>query len=389
MFMCNSRVTGSISAGVAAVFLFANAPLPAQETPFDLHNSISIDIPSDSPIVQAGTKTGESPPRATPRGGAMVVDLHMGLSFRNVSGKPIRGVTLLVTAQEVTPGGKASVAVPSLDIAPGQVFPIRIDLRLLRPLQMGSGPLVHVSVDGVLFDNFEFYGPDRLNSRRSMTAWEMEAERDRRYFKTVLSSAGPEGLRREMLDSLNRQSERPRIDVRVSRGRATTAAAAPEVAQFAFLKLPDSPVEPMDGWAEIAGNEARAPHIQVRNRSPRSVRYVEIGWIVKDREGHEFLAGSVPAADSDMLLPPGQTGRVLQDTALRFSRNAGEPVAIASMTGFVSQVEFSDGKVWVPNRPREDARLLRLLAPSPEEQRLVDIYRNKGIGALIEELKKF
>jgi hypothetical protein len=291
-----------------------------------------------------------------------------------------------VTAQEVTPGGKASVAVPSLNVEPGQVFPVRIDLRLLRPLQAGGGPLVQVSLDGVLFEGSEFYGPNRLNSRRSMKAWEMEAERDRRYFKSVLSSAGPEGLRREMLGSLARQDQRPRVDVRLSRGRAVSSAAEPEhMSRFAFLKMPEAPVEAIDGWAKVAGNEARSPTIEVLNRSKEPVRYVEIGWIVKDRQGREFLAGSVPAAESDLLLSPGQTGRVLQDTALRFSRNAGEAVAIGSMTGFVSQVEFTDGHVWVPSR----ASLPSVVAPSPEEQRLADMYRTKGLGAVVEELRKY
>lgn len=378
--MSSSKVAALIFAGVASLW--------GQDAPLDLH-SIRIKFPQDSPVVALAN---ESDSRATPRGGALVVDLHMALSLRNASSQRIRGVTLLVLAQEVTPGGKASVAVPSLNVAPGQTFPVRIDLRLLRPLQKSAGPLVEVSLDGVLFEGFDFYGPNKLNSRRSMTAWEMEAERDRRHFKTVLLSSGPQGLQHEMMDSLARQAQRPRIDVRVSRsGRAVSDAAGPEqLAQFAFLKFPDSPVEPTEGWAEISGNEARAPRIEVRNCSSKPVRYVEIGWIVKDHQGREFLAGSVPAAESDMLLPPGQRGRVLQDTALRFSRNAGEPVSIASMTGFVSQVEFSDGKVWVPNRSSLDnARLLRVLAPSPEEQRLTDLYRTKGLDGLIEELRKF
>ena len=111
---------------------------------------------------------------------------------------------------------------------------------------------------------------------------------------------------------------------------------------------------------------------------------------MKDRQGREFLAGSVPAAENDMLLPPGRSGRVLQDTALRFSRNSGDPVAIDSMTGFVSEVEFATGEVWVPKRSSlENARLLRVLAPSPEEQRLTDLYRTKGLGSVIDELRKF
>jgi hypothetical protein len=60
------------------------------------------------------------------------------------------------------------------------------------------------------------------------------------------------------------------------------------------------------------------------------------------------------------------------------------------MTGFVSQVEFADRKVWVPNRAAlQDSQLLRIVAASPEEQRLADLYRTKGLNALIEELRKF
>ena len=364
--------------------------LPAQDMRLDPHSSVSINFPKDSPVLPLKTDVGDS--RGTQRGGATVIDLHMQLSLRNSGSRQIRGITLLVTAQEVTPGGKASVAVPSLNVAPGDTFPVRIDLRLLRPLQAGGGPLVQVTLDGVLFEGFDFYGPNKLNSKRSMTAWEMEAERDRRYFKSVLATGGVAAFEREMLDSIARESERPRIDVRVSRrGRAVSEAAAPEhPARFTFLKLPDAPVEALDGWADVAGSEARSPTIEVLNRSDRAVKYVEIGWIVKDNRGQEFLAGSVPAAESTLLLSPGQTGRVLQDTSLRFSRNAGQPVAIESMTGFVSQVEFADGKVWIPNRAAlQHSRLARLIAPSPEEQRLADMYRTKGIAAVIEELKKF
>src|SRR5438876_10480810 len=152
----------------AAGLILAGAMLVcAQDAPLDPHSSIGIDLPSDSPVALLKTDVGES--RATPRGGALIVDLHMALSLRNSSPHHIRGVTLLVMAQEVTPGGKASVSVPSLNVAPGQAFPVRVDLRLLKPLQTGPGPLVKVSLDGVLFENFDFYGPNRLNSRRSMT----------------------------------------------------------------------------------------------------------------------------------------------------------------------------------------------------------------------------
>jgi hypothetical protein len=194
-----------------------------------------------------------------------------------------------------------------------------------------------------------------------------------------------------MLDSLTRQAERPQLDVRVVRRRAVSGvAASPEhTAQFAFLKFPDAPVEPLDGWAELSGNEAHSPRIQVRNLSNKSVKYVELAWLVSDQQGQQYVAASLPASDPELYLPPHKTARVLQDSELRFSRN-GQPVNIRQMTGFVSQVEFADGNVWVPNRQSlENAALLRVLAPSNEEQRLSDLYRKKGIQALVEELKKF
>src|SRR5262249_3196021 len=152
---------------------------------------------------------------------------------------------------------------------------------------------------------------------------------------------GPEGLQRLALDSINRQQARPRLDVQVSRGRSTSAAAGgPErQAQFAFLQFPDSPVQPIDGAARISGSEAKSPRIEGRNRSSKSVKYFEIGWIVKDSHGKEFWAASVPASSSEMTLHPGETGHTLQDKALRFSIGS-DPVAIEAMTGFVSQVEY-------------------------------------------------
>jgi hypothetical protein len=332
---------------------------------------------------------GES--RASARGGALVLDLHMSLKLRNNGSQRIRAVTMIVSAQEVTPGGRGSWA-QWLDVGSGETFPLLIDIRLLKPLQQQTGPLVQVGLDGILFNDFSFYGPNRLDSRRTMMVWAREAERDRQHFKSVLAAYGPEGLQRMALDSLARQAARPRLDVQVSRGgRSTSAAAggAEKVAQFAFLQFPDSPVLPLDGSVRVVGNEAKAPRIEVQNRSSKPIRYFEIGWIVKDSQGKEFWAASVPASGSDLNLQPGQKARALQETALRFSQSRGEPVSIQGMTGFVSQVEYTDGKIWVPDRASlENMQLLQVLAPSLEEQRLTDLYRKKGLRALLEELKK-
>jgi len=186
-------------------------------------------------------------------------------------------------------------------------------------------------------------------------------------------------------------AERPRLDVHVSRGRAVTSAAVGEHnLNFTFLRFPD---EPVDGWAEIAGNEARSPRSDVRNLSSRQARSVEIDWIVTDRQGKRYMAGSVPASGPEFNLKAGSTSRVLQDTTLRLSRlsnDGGTPLTVAGMTGFVGQVEFADGTVWIPNRESlANAQLLGILEPSPEEQRLMDLYRKKGPKALADELNKF
>jgi hypothetical protein len=294
-----------------------------------------------------------------------------------------------VLAQEVAPGGKASVSVPSLDVRAGETFPVRIDLRLLQPVRSG-GALVEVGLDGVLFEDLSFYGPNRLNSRRAMTVWELEARRDRQHWKSLLEARGPEGLRQEVLASLARQSERAGLDVQVSRRGRVTVAGSEQERQFAFLRLPGAPLEPVSGLARVNGNEAHAARLEVLNRSSRPVRYFEIGWIIRDRQGREFLAGSVPAADPALRLGPGQKGVAAEDATLRFALRPGQPLSIDAMTGFVSQVEFDDGQIWIPDRAAlSDPRLSRLLPPSPEQQRLADLYRKRGLAALLSELKKF
>ena len=273
------------------------------------------------------------------------------------------------------------------------MFPVHIDMQLVRPTQLAGGPLVVVDLDGVLFQDLSFYGPDRLNSRRYLTACEMEAQRDREHFKRILAQAGKGGLRQAMVASLAQQAELQPLTVKVRRGGAAVTSAAmaagERLAQFAFLQFPDAPVAPVEGFAQVSGNEARAPMVVVRNVSARPVKYVELGWVVSDAAGHEYLAGALPSSNLTFYLPAGNTARLQQESTLNFS-SGGRPVSVHQMTGFVSQVEFADGKVWVPNRQNmENPTLRRVMAPSAEEQRLSDLYRHKGLDALVQELAKY
>ena len=66
---------------VAGALLLAALPLAAQDTALDPASSVKIDLPADSPLTLISTSMGES--RATARGGAIVLDLHMTLTLRN------------------------------------------------------------------------------------------------------------------------------------------------------------------------------------------------------------------------------------------------------------------------------------------------------------------
>jgi hypothetical protein len=345
--------------------------------------NLKFDLPADAPVAMLKADWGDS--KATPRGGLYFVDVRASLSFRNTSQHRIRAVTLAVLSQEVTPGGKGSVSVPSLDVAPNETFPVNIDLHLVRPLApMGEGPAAEVRLDGILFSDLNFYGPDMLHSRRTLTVWELEARRDRQYFKKMLETAGGKGLQDVMIDCVARQSQSdpPPGGVQVVRARATNLDPEREVS-FAFLHFPGAPVDAGAGMVKIAGNEAHAPRVQVTNRSPRPIRYLEIAWIAKDQGGREFLAASMPA---DVSLAPGKSVQVAEDASMVFNSRT----TIQGMTGLVSSVGFADGSYWIPERATlNDPKLHRVTSPSPEEQRLTQLYMKRGLNGLIEELKKF
>ena len=309
-------------------FLYAQQPLSAGS---DAGSSVKIDLPADSPVTLISAVTDQS--RVTPRGGMLMLDLHMSLTLRNSGTRSVRGVVLLITAQEFTPGGKGAVARPCIDVPAGQNFTIPVDLELAKPVQQAGGPLVHVQLDGVVFDDLSFFGPNRLkSSQRDLTLWEVEAQRDRAYYKQVLQAKGEDGLGKEVLGAMKKAGERPQLDVALSRtGRTVgsavgSAVASDNQAHFAFLHMPDSPVLAVNGQAAISGNEVRSPWIEVQNLSKKPVRYVEIGWVVKDKDGNEYLVGSVPGSAVSALntsgaapgsvVQPGQRGRLRSRTPL-------------------------------------------------------------------------
>jgi hypothetical protein len=128
----------------------------------------------------------------------------------------------------------------------------------------------------------------------------------------------------------------------------------------------------------------------VKNRSPKRVRYFEIGWLVSDPAGNRYAAGWVPGTRQEV--PPGATASTVAQSTFVFQASAASAprFAIGGMSGYVSQVEFDDGSFWVPSRRSlEESKLLDAAPVSAEEQRLTGLYTSRGLNGVIQELEKF
>jgi hypothetical protein len=349
---------------------------------------LTFDFPRDSPVLPVSFAMGSS--TAKIRGTSMVLDLHASFVLRNVGGKLLSGLTMRVEAPDLQ-SGKGSVTVPSLTVQPGETFPVRLDMEILRPISAGhtSTPsLVQVSLDCALFSDLTAYGPDQLHARHMLMVYQLEARREREYLAQLLHNQEWAKLRDELNfglpDSAPRSLGLEFIHGPLSSGLSARAFAVSPVV------FSGAPVQPIGGGAQVVGNEVRAPYVELRRMSNRSVRSVELGWIVRDDHDRDFVGGSIPVALSGEAI---QSVKITDSAAMRFSNGIGQPMVIGALRAFVNDVEFSDGKVWIPTRAdideaTTDPVLRHELANSPEQQRLAKIYRLKGTNGLADELKR-
>jgi hypothetical protein len=350
---------------------------------------LDVAFPKDSPVLIVSSGLGST--TAHLRGTSIALEIHTSLLLRNTGTKTINGLTLRVDAEDLTPKGRGSVTVPSLDVQPGDVFPVRVDMELVRPfsVQRTEAPLVQVSLDCALFNDMTAYGPDKLGSKRALMVYELEARRDRRYLANLLNTGRIAELRRE-LDFGLEDFSLPQLALQLLRGPSTRVRPEQEPVAVEVMSFPSSPVDAVSGVARVLGNEVRGPDVEVRNRSRREVKSIEMGWILRDDRGRDFVAGYVP---EKIRLGPVETVRMTEKGALRVLRQSGQPLPIEQLMAFVNSVEFEDGSLWIPSRAditqcTDDPVLRRELSNSPEQQRLASLYRRKGINALSADLRR-
>lgn len=348
---------------------------------------LKVEVPSDSPVSLVSF-SGSTP--AHVHGMSIAIDVHASLLLRNTGTKVISGLTLRVEAQDLTPAGKGSVTLPSLNIRPGEVFPVRADMELLRPFNApkADGAMVQVSLDCALFNDLTAFGPDKLGSRRALIVYELQARRDRQYLAALLQQGRYTQIREELNFGLQDFSPQ-QFGLELLRDPHSSLDHEHAMSIDAVL-FPSSPVKTMGGAAHVARNEVRAPQIEIRNGTHRLVRSIDMGWIIRDERGQDFVAGSMPASVS---LGPVAAENVSESSTLRFSRLNGPPMLIEALMSFVNDVEFGDGSVWIPTRQDIEAAttdpiLRRTLSISPERERLAEIYRKKGLNGLADELKR-
>ena len=348
---------------------------------------VAVAIPEGLPLEIVATDFANT--EFEPRGGALVIELTGSIRFRHTGGSAVRALTLAVDTRSPGLGGRAAVAAPSLHARKGEEFEIPLNLRMLRPLPLPAGPAVHIAPDAILFDTLEAAGPDRLDSVRKMTVRELEARRDRRHFLARWEAGGREELVAAMHASLQRQAARPRLDVRLAGTGPATAGSDPREVRFALVQDEAAPLELLEGTALVRGVVSDTPRIRIRNRSAHPVRHFEVGWLVEDSAGAVYSVGAAPF-DTPPRLAPGEryeaTGS--RKFALRPTGSRNES-KFGSMTAYIRNARLEDGTVWIPSRHALDAaRILGAVPVSDEERRLTQLYRERGSGAVVDELHK-
>src|SRR5262249_37403174 len=143
-----------------------------------------VELQADSPVALVSAEWDQS--TTFVRGSARVFETQGLLILRNSGKRYIRGISLTVLAGESAPGGRGVVRPPVQNISQGAMFPVGIGLRLCRPVHKRDEAAVKVRLDGVLFDDLRFYGPDESNSRQWLTERELNACPTRRRLKSVL-----------------------------------------------------------------------------------------------------------------------------------------------------------------------------------------------------------
>ena len=189
---------------------------------------------------------------------------------------------------------------------------------------------------------------------------------------------------RAELDEIHRRIESERC-IRLDRVQALHE----HVMRCAMLRLQGSLCILEGGTALIRGVIADAPRFRLRNRARQGVRHFEIAWLVRDARGTVYSVGSAPVDQLDRV-GPQERFETRADGRFRIHPvAAGRPPAIEAVSAYLRSAQLDDGSVWVPSRQALQAsNLIEAVPVSAEEQRLSQLYRERGAEAVAAELRR-
>lgn len=360
----------------------------------DPHSFVQVMLPSDSPLEVVRVDYGSS--RVTRRSNTLEMDLNLTVTVRNRSGKSVEGLALAMGGLNMNAMGLSAISGIRLESGGEFTLPATRAAVTWSPnrngVLLGAPSSVQVRLDAVLFSDGSGYGPDLMRALSAMRMNQAESLRDRRFFQAMYQSGGlPQvlpALQRWANEAANPGAGQPAV-------RALGGAAAEQIRQqarpfdFRVTRFNGAPVEIVSARAGLSDGRLVDPAIEVRNVSGRDIADLHVTWIVRDGSGKEIRVATLaesgrPQAGFRFELPAGETMTLKYPSVMEVG---SAPVSAGRV--YLRAVQFSDGRVWVPER----SALLAAGFPtgmtlSPEVIRLYRLYQSQGPPALLSEIRK-
>ena len=369
----------------------------------DPRRFVRIVLPAAGPLELVHLDYGSSRVTRSERG--MLMDLDLRLTVRNRSPKPIEGLALALSYVFSTPGAGALNAVSGIRLAPGETYAVPARMRVeieLPPRRSRARPVdlptsVRVRLDSVLFADGSAYGTDRMRVLSTMRIIQAESARDRHYLHGLLQEAGLPRLI-PMLEKWVSQAAGPgpssaQGTPRVLAGvAAERARALAQKANFRVVRFPGAPLEIVWARAGVYESGLVDPALEVRSRAGTGIADFQIAWLLYGASGRESRAATISgsgraSANRVLVLPPGESFEWSDSAVLETGAGASGPLLSGRV--YLRAVEFTDGRIWVPERAAlEAAGLGSVLPPSSEMIRLLRFYRAHGPQAFTAELRR-
>ncbi len=401
--LCLAALSGVPAAEGAGEQSAPGLAAPASSSLIDPRAFVRVTLPPDGPLELVQLDYGSSRIARGQRG--MLMDLNVVLTLRNRSSKAVEGLALALGYGFGRPGAEGLNAVSAIRLEPGEIYALparmRAEIELpsaatrARPVDLPTS--VQVRLDSVLFADGSSYGPDQMRALGTMRINQAESARDRRFFQGLFEAGGVQRLLSVLEKWATEAAGAPPLSGPgtprlLAREAAERARALAQLTDFRVVRFAGAPLEIVSARARVYERGLVDPALELRNLAGSDIADFQVAWVLRDASGTEFRAATVSGSGRPPLarrfpLSPGESLLWSDPAVLETGPGASGPILSGRV--YLRAVQFSSGKIWVPERTMfEAAGLGRLLAGSPEAIRLLRLYRGRGPEALAAELRR-